>query len=142
MSPAARGSGFLWDRKGYVVTNFHVIQSASSAQVVLADRSMWDARLVGGEPDKDIAVLKIDAPEDRLPPILVGTSHDLQVGQKVFAIGKPVRPRPNAHQRHHQRLGSRDSVGHPASHSGRDPDETRPSTPATRGDRCSTAPVA
>jgi S1-C subfamily serine protease len=87
--PSGSGSGFLWDRKGYVVTNFHVIQSASSAQVVLADRSMWDARLVGGEPDKDIAVLKIDAPEDRLPPILVGTSNDLQVGQKVFAIGNP-----------------------------------------------------
>lgn len=57
--------------------------------MTLADRSTWTARLVGAEPDKDIAVLKIDVPPTRLPPLLIGTSTDLLVGQKVFAIGNP-----------------------------------------------------
>lgn len=83
------GSGFLWDTQGHVVTNFHVIQGANSAKITLADHSTWDAELVGVEPDKDIAVLKINAPSDRLRPLPIGTSHDLQVGQKVFAIGSP-----------------------------------------------------
>jgi S1-C subfamily serine protease len=66
-----------------------VIQGADAARVTLADRSSWKARLVGGYPDKDLAVLVIDAAKDRLRPIPVGTSHDLQVGQKAFAIGNP-----------------------------------------------------
>lgn len=88
-SPSGTGSGFVWDSQGHIVTNFHVIQKASGAQVTLADRSTWTARLVGAEPDKDIAVLKIDVPPTRLPPLLIGTSTDLLVGQKVFAIGNP-----------------------------------------------------
>jgi S1-C subfamily serine protease len=72
-----------------VVTNYHVIQGAASAQVTLADGSDWQARLVGGFADKDLAVLVIDAPRDRLHPVPIGTSHDLQVGQMVFAIGNP-----------------------------------------------------
>lgn len=87
--PRGTGSGLVWDEQGNVVTNFHVIQGASRAKVTLADQSTWDARLVGAEPDKDLAVLKIDAPAERLRPILVGTSHDLEVGQTVFAIGNP-----------------------------------------------------
>ena len=87
--PRGTGSGFIWDREGRVVTNYHVIQGAASAQVTLADGSDWLARLVGGFPDKDLAVLVIDAPRNRLHPIPIGTSHDLQVGQKVFAIGNP-----------------------------------------------------
>lgn len=87
--PRGTGSGFVWDREGRVVTNYHVIQGATSAQVTLADGSDWQARLVGGFPDKDLAVLVIDAPRDRLHPVPIGTSHDLQVGQKVFAIGNP-----------------------------------------------------
>jgi S1-C subfamily serine protease len=87
--PQGTGSGFIWDARGYVVTNFHVIQSARSAEVTLADHSSWDARLVGYEADKDLAVLKIEAPTRLLQPIAVGTSHDLKVGQKVFAIGNP-----------------------------------------------------
>jgi S1-C subfamily serine protease len=62
---------------------------AGAAKVTLADRSEWDARLVGVAADKDLAVLKIDAPEDKLSPIELGTSADLQVGQKGFAIGNP-----------------------------------------------------
>ncbi len=83
------GSGFVWDKDGHIVTNFHVIQNAESARVTLYDNSVWDARLVGGDPDKDVAVIKIDAPSDRLEPIPVGESDNLQVGQKVFAIGNP-----------------------------------------------------
>jgi S1-C subfamily serine protease len=87
--PRGAGSGFVWDENGYIVTNFHVIAEAQGARVTLADHSSWPAQLVGAEPDKDIAVLKIDAPKRLLPPIPVGTSSDLQVGQKVFAIGNP-----------------------------------------------------
>jgi S1-C subfamily serine protease len=87
--PQGTGSGLVWDAHGYVVTNFHVIESARAAKVMLADRSEWAASLVGVAPDKDLAVLKIDAPEERLSPILIGESADLQVGQKVFAIGNP-----------------------------------------------------
>jgi S1-C subfamily serine protease len=87
--PQGTGSGFIWDANGYIVTNYHVISEAQRAKVTLADGSTWNAQLVGTEPDKDIAVLKIDAPKRLLPPIPIGTSSDLQVGQKVFAIGNP-----------------------------------------------------
>ncbi|MGE5295345.1 MAG: S1C family serine protease, partial [Solirubrobacterales bacterium] len=87
--PQGAGSGFVWDANGYIVTNFHVIAEAQGATVTLADRSTWEAKPVGVDPDKDIAVLKIDAPKNLLPPIPIGTSADLQVGQKVFAIGNP-----------------------------------------------------
>jgi len=84
-----QGSGFVWDRKGHVVTNFHVLQGASAARVTLHDQTEWPARVVGVAPDQDLAVLRIEAPAEALVPILVGTSRDLLVGQKVFAIGNP-----------------------------------------------------
>lgn len=87
--PQGTGSGFVWDHSGNVITNFHVIQNADAAQVTLADQSNWKARVVGVAPDKDLAVLRIDAPSKRLQPIPIGTSKDLQVGQSVFAIGNP-----------------------------------------------------
>jgi S1-C subfamily serine protease len=87
--PQGTGSGFVWDENGYIVTNFHVIKDAQAAEVTLANSSTWKAKLVGFEPDKDLAVLKIDAPKTLLRPIAVGTSSDLEVGQKVFAIGNP-----------------------------------------------------
>ncbi len=87
--PRGAGSGFVWDRAGHVVTNFHVIQRSRAARVTLNDQSTWDAELVGVAPEKDLAVLRIEAPAERLPPIGVGSSGDLQVGQKVFAIGNP-----------------------------------------------------
>jgi len=87
--PQGTGSGFVWDTQGNIITNFHVIQNADAAQVTLADQSNWKARVVGVAPDKDLAVLRIDAPTDRLHPIPIGTSKDLQVGQSVFAIGNP-----------------------------------------------------
>ena len=87
--PQGTGSGFVWDTKGNIITNFHVIQNAAAAQVALADQSNWKAQVVGVAADKDLAVLRIDAPADRLRPIPVGTSKELQVGQSVFAIGNP-----------------------------------------------------
>ena len=87
--PQGTGSGFVWDQDGYIVTNFHVIESAQAAKVRLANHTEWDARLVGAAPDKDIAVLKIEAPREDLHPLAIGTSTNLQVGQKVFAIGNP-----------------------------------------------------
>ena len=87
--PEGTGTGFLYDDAGHVVTNYHVIRSAQAARVSLADNSSWSAKLVGYEPNKDLAVLKIDAPTDRLRKIDIGSSSDLQVGQKVFAIGCP-----------------------------------------------------
>jgi S1-C subfamily serine protease len=88
-SPKGSGSGFIWDENGYVVTNYHVIEGAQGADVTLSDQSTWKADLVGVEEDKDLAVLKIEAPKDRLRAIALGTSANLQVGQKVFAIGNP-----------------------------------------------------
>ncbi len=83
------GSGFVWDKQGHVVTNFHVIQGADACNVTLPDGGVYEAALVGRWPDKDLVVLRIDAPKDSLVPISVGTSADLRVGQKVFAIGNP-----------------------------------------------------
>ncbi len=88
---AGEGSGFVWDEEGHVVTNFHVIavQGVSGAQVTLNDRTTYDATFVGASPENDLAVLRIDAPADKLRPLAVGTSHDLRVGQTVYAIGNP-----------------------------------------------------
>ena len=83
------GSGFLWDDKGHVVTNFHVIRNAETYQVTLHDQTTWPATRVGIDPDMDLAVLRIDAPPEKLRPIPVGSSNDLQVGQSVLAIGNP-----------------------------------------------------
>ncbi|MEY4614476.1 MAG: hypothetical protein RL179_2449 [Planctomycetota bacterium] len=87
--PEGTGSGFVWDDAGHVVTNFHVIQNADAAQITFADQSVFQARLVGYFADKDLAVLKVDAPPGKLKPIPLGRSDDLQVGQKVYAIGNP-----------------------------------------------------
>ncbi len=88
--PQGSGSGFIWNMDGYIVTNAHVMQQSSKALVYLADNSApLEANLVGISTDKDIAVLKVKAQADRMKPIMVGSSNDLQVGQKVFAIGNP-----------------------------------------------------
>lgn len=87
--PQGTGSGFIWDKQGRVVTNFHVISDASRLEVTLADRSSWKAVLVGAAPDRDLAVLQISAPANKLQPLKIGDSTNLLVGQKVFAIGNP-----------------------------------------------------
>jgi S1-C subfamily serine protease len=87
--PRGTGSGFIWDDKGHVITNFHVVQGASEATVRLADGRDYKAALVGASPAHDIAVLRIGVGFQRPPPVPLGTSQDLKVGQKVFAIGNP-----------------------------------------------------
>jgi S1-C subfamily serine protease len=87
--PQGTGTGFVWDDRGYVVTNFHVVQDANAARVTLNDQTSYEAQLVGVFPERDIAVLKIDAPKEKLPPLAIGTSKGLAVGQKVYAIGNP-----------------------------------------------------
>jgi len=87
--PRGTGSGFIWDDAGHVVTNFHVIQGASEATVRLADGRDYKAGLVGASPAHDIAVLRIGVGFKSPPPVPVGSSADLKVGQKVFAIGNP-----------------------------------------------------
>lgn len=87
--PQGSGSGFIWDDAGHVVTNYHVIQNTSQASVKLADGRDYRAALVGASPAHDIAVLRIGVGFKRPPPVPVGSSADLKVGQKVFAIGNP-----------------------------------------------------
>jgi S1-C subfamily serine protease len=87
--PEGTGSGFIWDEGGHIVTNYHVIQKADAAQVTLADHSPYRASLVGAAPDHDLAVLKIDAPKDKLRKITLGSSADVKVGQLAYAIGNP-----------------------------------------------------
>ncbi len=86
--PSGSGSGFVWDDLGHVVTNFHVVQDSDSQKVTLGD-TQYDARTVGFARDQDLAVLRIDAPRDKLAPLKLGTSRNLEVGQKVYAIGNP-----------------------------------------------------
>ncbi len=87
--PRGPGSGFVWDEQGYIVTNMHVVAGAAEATIKLADGRDYPASLVGVSRAHDIAVLKIEPSGKRLVPVAVGTSHDLRVGQSVFAIGNP-----------------------------------------------------
>ena len=87
--PRGNGSGLVWDDLGHVVTNHHVVEGASEAVVRLDDGRIYRATLVGASPAHDLAVLRIKVPFDRPPPVPIGSSADLRVGQKVFAIGNP-----------------------------------------------------
>ena len=87
--PQGTGSGFVWDRNGHIVTNYHVLEGADRAQVTLSDRTTVEAEVIGAAPEKDLAVLRIKTSGERLRPIPVGTSDDLRVGQSVYAIGNP-----------------------------------------------------
>ena len=87
--PQGTGSGFIWDEQGHVVTNYHVVANASEARVRLSDGRDNSAGLVGASQAHDLAVLRIGVAFNRPPPVLLGTSQNLKVGQKVFAIGNP-----------------------------------------------------
>ncbi len=92
-APAGSGSGFVWDRDGHIVTNYHVVSdnrgNLLDARVTLADQSVWEAEVRGGAIDKDLAVLRIKAPAAKLRPIRIGSSAELLVGQTTYAIGNP-----------------------------------------------------
>lgn len=85
---AASGSGFIYSADGYIITNYHVIESASSIKVTLYDGKSYDAQLVGYDESNDVAVLKIDAKD--LTPVTIGNSDNLNVGDSVIAIGNPL----------------------------------------------------
>ena len=87
--PQGTGTGFIWDQEGYIVTNFHVIQQANVVTVTLQDGTSYEAVPVGSDPDKDLAVLRINVPEPELSPVILGDSSLLEVGRKVIAIGNP-----------------------------------------------------
>lgn len=83
------GSGSIIDLRGHILTNHHVVANAQKLEVTLADGSKWPAKLVGSDPDNDLAVIKIDAPREKLKVIPMGDSKNLKIGQKVLAIGNP-----------------------------------------------------
>jgi S1-C subfamily serine protease len=87
--PQGSGTGFVWDKSGHIVTNYHVIKDADVAFIAFGDQDSSPAKLVGAAPEKDLAVLKIDADPAKLQPLPLGTSGDLQVGLKALAIGNP-----------------------------------------------------
>jgi S1-C subfamily serine protease len=87
--PQGTGSGFVWDKKGHIISNYHVVHQASTLTVTFSDGASYDAKLVGIAPDYDLAVLKIDAPPEKLTPVAVAPSRTLQVGEQVYAIGNP-----------------------------------------------------
>jgi S1-C subfamily serine protease len=90
--PQGQGSGFIWDKKGHIVTNFHVVRGASEVRVALFDQRIFKAKIVGGDAGKDVAVLQLIAPQDvlrELKPVKLGNSSNLLVGMKCYAIGNP-----------------------------------------------------
>lgn len=87
--PQGSGSGFVWDKKGRIVTNYHVVHQASSLTVTFPDGTQYDAKPVGVAPDYDLAVLQVDAPASKLVPVAVADIRDIEVGVRVYAIGNP-----------------------------------------------------
>jgi len=87
--PQALGSGFVFDKAGYIITNYHVIEGAGSIKVTFSNNQSIDARVVGSDPSTDIAVLKVDTTSSALTSLTLGDSDTVQVGDSVVAIGNP-----------------------------------------------------
>ncbi len=87
--PRGTGSGFIWDRQGHIITNYHALQGASAVKIRLSDQRTFNATLIGTSPEHDLAVLRIPMITNMPKPLSIGTSHDLQVGQMTYAIGNP-----------------------------------------------------
>ncbi|MDA9679912.1 trypsin-like peptidase domain-containing protein [Gammaproteobacteria bacterium] len=87
--PRGSGTGFIWDKSGLIVTNYHVVQGANKITIELQSNKSYQATLIGSAPEKDIALLRIDAPNEDLKPLPLGDSTSLAVGRKVLAIGNP-----------------------------------------------------
>lgn len=87
--PSGTGTGFVWDEAGHIVTNFHVVSGHRSAKVRFADQRILEADVVGRSPEHDLAVLRLRDSRNIPPPVKIGSSHDLKVGQQVLAIGNP-----------------------------------------------------
>ncbi|MFT4677335.1 MAG: S1-C subfamily serine protease [Patiriisocius sp.] len=87
--PTGSGTGFVWDESGLIVTNFHVVNRANKITITLGSGASYEAEVIGAAPEKDVALLKINAPNEVLKPIPLGNSENLAVGRKVLAIGNP-----------------------------------------------------
>lgn len=87
--PKGTGSGFIWDEQGHIITNYHVIKGASIVRVRLHDKRVFNAKVIGASPNYDIAVLKMPISSRMPKPIPIGESHNLKVGQSMYAIGNP-----------------------------------------------------
>jgi len=85
----ALGSGFIWDKEGYIVTNNHVVNGADKIEVMFSDGTILPAKLVGADPDSDLAVVKVDNAKVELTPIAVNSTDNVKVGQIAVAIGNP-----------------------------------------------------
>ena len=83
------GTGFIIDKSGIIVTNYHVVENASKLVVTLADNSQWPGKLVGADPNNDLAIVRIKAPADSYDILEFSHSNDIVVGQKVLALGNP-----------------------------------------------------
>lgn len=83
------GSGFVLDKEGHILTNYHVIRGARSVEVSFSDATVLPAEVVGTDPGNDLALLKVEAPPELLVPVELGQSANLQVGQRAIAIGNP-----------------------------------------------------
>lgn len=86
---SGEGSGFVWDEQGHIVTNNHVVENANTITVTFADGTILDAKLVGADPESDLAVIQVDASAAELRPITLADSQAVQVGDLVIAIGNP-----------------------------------------------------
>jgi serine protease Do len=84
-----QGSGFVWDQEGYIVTNNHVVEGANEVEVVFWDDTVVEGKVIGTDPDSDLAVVEVDLPAEELHPVEVGDADELRVGQLAIAIGNP-----------------------------------------------------
>ena len=86
---AGEGSGFIWDDEGHIITNYHVVMGSDLVRTYFFNGDEYDATVVGSDPDADIAVIKIDAPAEKLTPVELGNSSELQPGRFTIAVGTP-----------------------------------------------------
>ena len=107
-SSSAEGTGFVYDLKGDIVTNDHVVEGASSISVKFADGSRYKATVVGTDPSSDLAVVHVNAPASKLTPLQLADSSTVAVGDGVVRNRQPIRSRQHRHDRHRQRTRSRD----------------------------------
>ena len=87
--PRGSGTGFIWNKSGLIVTNYHVIAGAHRLVVTLGNQEEFNAEVIGVAPEKDLAVLRIEEPPEDLKSLPLGDSSELSVGRKVLAIGNP-----------------------------------------------------
>ena len=83
------GTGFIIDNSGIIVTNYHVVENAKKLLVTLSDNSQWPGKLIGSDPNNDLAIVRIEAPASRYDSLEFSNSNDISVGQKVLALGNP-----------------------------------------------------